>query len=632
MRYAILLIMASLCLSVPLFSQTPVTDRIISVKYQEIPLSFILKDIQKRYAIHFSYTNNLASLGKKITVDISNKPLKNILEVLLDKTDISYQVIGNQVVLKKLTSPRKYPEKAAFSGQGPALVSMKASKEMLSDTSLEKPIPPVDSVVHVASINPIPPEDSVINPLTMNYRRVSGRDQKSLDKEYQLARKQLKEEYIRISDSLNQTDKSTSKTVKANIYKLLYSIQNEITRIGDTLKVHNERKKKTDVQTYDSTGYVYRPIEVSFVTPLGTNGKEGAKTVNNVSLNIIGGYSAGLEGVEASSVFNIENDYMHGSQFSGVVNSVHNDVTGTQMAGVMNLNGGHTNGLQLAGLINIVNDSLKGLQGAGFANIVKGRTKGTQLAGFMNSVGERMQGTQFAGFSNMIHDSAEAVQVAGALNITSGKITGFQAAGLGNIAGGDVNGTQVSGLFNIAKKVKGSQIGIINIADSVTGAQIGILSFSRKGYRRVELSGSELLYGNVAYKMGTKKFYNIFSVGARVSGQQYAWGLGLGFGTSFDLHRNASLSIDAVCNQINENEFWTKNNLNLLNQLKLTAGLRIWGNNELFAGPVWSVMVSNTLNKDGTIGTQLAPWSSYQGLSGGTMVRMWPGFNVGLRF
>ena len=632
MRYAILLIMAFLCLTMFVYAQTPVTEKVITVKYQQIPLSFVLKDIQKRYAIHFSYTNNLLSLSKKISIDMKDASLKNILEILLDNTDITYKVVGTQVVLKKSAIQKKSIEKISFAGQGPALVSNKNQKEMISDTSIEMIIPPVDSAEIPASAQLIPPPDSVINPGTMTYRKVSGKDKKTLDREYLLARKELREQYYRLSDSLNVEDKNNGKIVKANLNKLLLTIQKEISRISDTLQVHNEQKKLVRQEVVDSVGYVYRPLQISFVSLLGTNGMESGRTVNNVSLNIIGGYSAGVEGVEVASIYNLENDYMHGSQFAGIANMVKKDVTGTQIAGVLNVNGGLTNAVQLAGVMNRVDDTLRGFQGAGLLNIVKGNAEGTQFAGLINITGHAMEGAQFAGLVNNIGDSAGAVQFAGLMNVVSNKLTGFQAAGLGNVTKGDLTGTQVSGLFNVAKKVKGSQIGIINIADTVSGVQLGLLSFSKRGYRRLEVFGAEAILGNIAFKMGTHKFYNIFSLGGKVSGNDFTWTAGLGFGTHFKFSNNIGLSLDAICNQVNEQEVWTKDKLNLMNQLKLTIGIKIYKNVELFAGPVWNVMVSNRVDKDGTIGSKIAPWTSYRHLSGNTSITMWPGLNVGLRF
>ena len=106
----------------------------------------------------------------------------------------------------------------------------------------------------------------------------------------------------------------------------------------------------------------------------------------------------------------------------------------------------------------------------------------------------------------------KAGQGAGFLNVTKGDFNGGQIAGFLNTTGGTHSGFQAAGFLNVAKTLKGVQIGIINVADSIEdGAQFGLLSFSRNGYKRLDLIGSETFYGQMNIKLGMKHFYNISS-------------------------------------------------------------------------------------------------------------------------
>lgn len=637
MRYAILLIMLFLCFTSYVKAQVHATDKVVSVKYIETPLSFILKDIQKRYRVNFSYANNLVSLSKKVTVDLHNKPLKQVLDLIFAKTEISYQVIGSQIVLKKSVIPSKIQGRSASSISGPAMASDKSVEEILRDSAVEKTmqlteaVPEKSEVIAVAEVQVL--QDSVINASSMKYNRISASGQEALDMEYRHARKELKARYEEIRDSLEHLDEGREKNIKANFNNILTKMKKEIARISDSLQSHKERKSIAKKQSYDSTGYIYQPIQVSFLYPLSTNGRESGKTVNNVSLNVISGYAAGLEGVEIGTVLNVD-EYIRGSQFAGLANIVTKDVTGAQFAGLLNVNGGLTNAAQFAGFANINGDSIRGMQASGFANIVKGNVRGTQLAGFSNISTHSVTGTQSAGFMNVVADSARAVQFAGFLNVVSADLKGFQAAGFMNIVSGRLNGTQVSGFLNTAGKVRGTQIGIINVADSITdGVQLGLLSFSRRGgYKRFEISGAEAFYANVAFKMGCKRFYNIFALAAQPFRKDFSWGPGYGIGTEVDLGKKAVFNLDLLCYQVNQNRFWSKH-WNLLYQLKMTFGICVKGNMYLFGGPVGNMLVTDSDATEGSLtGAVFAPWTSINETNKPTSIKFWPGFNVGLRF
>ena len=130
-----------------------------------------------------------------------------------------------------------------------------------------------------------------------------------------------------------------------------------------------------------SAGHAQRPVQLSFLPGWGTNGPLNIRETNKFSLNLVGGSSAGLDGVELGGVFNIEKKSVKG--------------------------------VQLAGVVNIVGDSVAGVQAAGVANTAK-QLKGIQLSGVYSGA-DKVEGVQIAGVVNRTH-YLKGVQI-GVINI-----------------------------------------------------------------------------------------------------------------------------------------------------------------------------------------------------------------------
>ncbi|NJO02426.1 MAG: hypothetical protein HC880_12725 [Bacteroidia bacterium] len=247
----------------------------------------------------------------------------------------------------------------------------------------------------------------------------------------------------------------------------------------------------------------------------------------------------------------------------------------------------------------------------------------------LNTVSAAVKGWEIAGVGSVVKDYVWGVQSAGLFNIAR-EVQGLQISGGINVAE-EVEGVQVGGLVNVAKRVKGFQIGLINITDSIKGVPIGLLSFvEQNGYRHLEFWGGETLHSNIGIKIGVKKFYNMLAVGTNYAGQNFRWGIGYGIGTQMDLNPRSFLNIELLSYHINESESFTKQ-LNLLNQLRFNLGKQVGNHFGLFVGPSINVLVSNFKNDNNTVGSRIAPWTFYQGSIEGTSVRMWLGFNFGMR-
>ena len=422
-------------------------------------------------------------------------------------------------------------------------------------------------------------------------------------------------------------------------------------------------------QDREEKEYDYPPFQVTFFPPLGTNGINCGNAVNKLSFNILAGYSAGLEGFELGCFLNGERDFVHGIQIAGFSNLVGGNVFGVQVAGFANANlgkaygtqvsgfanlsgemkgvqvGGFANlslgkalGTQVAGFANVSIGSLKGFQVAGHGNLAVGNVEGLQISGFANIATGKVKGGQISGFANLATANVKGSQISGYANISIGDVKGVQVSGFGNLATGDVKGIQVSGFANYAKDLDGVQVGVINYCKNADkGIPIGVLSIVKDGLRQVELSGGETLHGNVAFKTGVDHFYNIFALGMNFKDEDVRWGPGYGVGTFLKITPSFLANIELMSYHIVEEwdnrwrGFWERNDLNLLNQAKFNLVLRMGNHFSIFGGGTFNVMVSQYKSSDCECGSDIAPWTIYDKTKRNTNVKMWPGFNFGIR-
>src|SRR5690606_22186763 len=167
-----------------------------------------------------------------------------------------------------------------------------------------------------------------------------------------------------------------------------------------------------------------------------------SQVVNQVSLNIIGGHTAGVNGVDVGGVFNVnQQDARY---------------------------------FQTAGLFNLVGRNVEGVQVAGASNMVVREVLGMQVAGVSNRAAD-VTGAQLSGVFNVAAD-----------------VRGFQMTGIANVAG-RVQGVQLAGLINIADS-SDYPIGLVNLVKNGNrsiGIGLGEASMALLTFR----SGGRTLYG-----------------------------------------------------------------------------------------------------------------------------------------
>jgi len=354
-------------------------------------------------------------------------------------------------------------------------------------------------------------------------------------------------------------------------------------------------------------------FQMSFIHPLGTNGKASGKTSNSLSFNILSGYTGGLDGFELSLFSSVINGNMKGCQITGFSNVNLGKAEGAQIGCFSNVNLGQTKGLQISGFSNLVADSAEGVQISGFSNIVKGNYSGAQISGF----------------SNMVNGNTKGVQVSGFANIATGISKGNQISGFSNVAVGESDGAQISGFFNYTRKNKGLQLGFINVADSSEGVSIGFMSIVKQGYYKLNLFTDEMLMVNFNFKMGSNKFYNIWGLSANTE----MWGVTYGIGTRIRSEKKTNFNIDLSATNMSYKKIFELQTC-MKTKIESDVNIKINKKLDLFAGLSYNVFVSDKIldedlqNYVRKITNSKIKYNAFKSVK----MLFWPGFTIGIGY
>lgn len=496
----------------------------ISVETRNEPLTAVLDKIAKAGGFYFSYNSNLAKGDSGVNLSIRNIPVKQALDQLF-RGRMAYKEMSGYIILRASAPPPYWYISGTVrddrSGEKLANVSIYESGNLTGTITDDKGY----FRLSLKEKNKYPPVMAV-HVSRVSYNDTSFIVNTGYDQELEVA--------IQPSDNALETVIVNSRIQRSGLPRLF---------ISSRLK-----KQSANLRNFLAS----KPYQFSLTPGLGTHGELGAQVINNFSFNILGGYTAGVNGFELAGLFNITKK----------------EVKKVQIAGLFNVVGGYVYGLQIAGVHNKVLDSVHGMQVAGITNRVKGDFTGLQLSGLVSD----------------IEGNAEGLIVAGITGTVQKDVKGWQVSGITGINRGQLDGVQISGIYNRTSHLKGLQIGLINVADTAEGYSIGLLNINKKGYHRFSLSGTDQLDLNIAYKAGHKNLYVILQGGLNIL-KDKAYGLGYGFGNELTLHSRFSLINELTCQS-----YYTGNWNSLPFTTTLRSSLVVSRKNiSFFAGPALSV-------------------------------------------
>ncbi len=595
----------------------PPLERIVTISFQQERTDEVLKKLSQQAGFTFSYNATALHTQKLVSGKFTKKTIREVLEALF-AGHLQYKQKSNYIILTKA----QHTTDVVVRGY----VVDEATGQKLKEVSVYDPV-------------------SLRSAITDEYGFFELEVNKPTAEEMKLAVK--KRSY---TDTLVMVSskRSSFQNISLNIDEekwqaLADSIDNKLNRVWSWTKQSVQRINMRNIRDT-----IHRTWQISFVPFVGTNHKLSGNVVNDYSLNVLGGYSAGTRKAEFGGLFNINRgDVRHvqmaglfnlnggkvkGGQFAGLVNANFDSVKAAQFAGLINFNMRSSEGVQFAGLVNTNLHSVKAAQFAGLINFNRHSSEGVQFAGLLNSVIGSYEGSQVAGLFNFVLHDVNGAQVAGLFNVTPRTVGGAQVAGLFNISGGEVKGSQVAGILNVANKVRGTQVGFLNIADSVEGVPVGFLSFVNKGYHKIEIAADEIFPVNVALRTGVKIFHTILTAGIRPEvADTTTWSFGYGVGTAPKLSKNLFLNIDVTSNQVARGNIEA---LNLLNKLYLGLDYQIAKKFSIIAGATLNLHVYNAdFINHAKLFTYYSPTIFSEGsFSNNSQYQMWWGGKVGIRF
>lgn len=598
-------------------SAQSVLNRTVSFAVNRQPLDQVLEILSNKADFYFSYNSNIIKRDSLVTLTVTNRTVRQVMEQLFPE-GYEFRESGNYIILRRtpikltvITNRTMSEEKIYYvtgyvlddqTGETVSNASIYEKRQLASAISdwqgyfRIKLKSRYDKAALTVSREFYEDATIIIQPKYNQQLSIAIMPVEVSDKTITIA-----PYTFQAPDSIVIAVRKADSTHWLYTYRKTDSVKVEKTAMGKWLLHTWQRVQTINLQKF----FVARPYQVSLLPWLSTNGRLNSQVINNVSLNIWGGYSGGVKGVELAGWFNIDKK----------------DVRWLQAAGWFNIVGGQVDGVQLAGIHNTVLDSVTGVQAAGISNFVRRQFIGAQLSGIYNHVGGSMNGLQAAGIGNFANNGTTGAQIAGVLNVNRRNIRGAQIAGILNVNFQETKGAQIAGVINYTKKLSGVQVGLINIADTSDGYSIGLINIIFKGYHKLSVYGNEEFPFNAAFKTGNSKLYSILLAGVEPTKDNKAYTFGYGLGREFNLNKklaaNGEISVQHVY-------LGTWDYLNVLTRMEAHLNFRLGKYLSVFAGPAVSLYYSE----------QTAKIPGYKqnirSMTAGDKVKGWFGFSAGV--
>ncbi len=579
----------------------PLLERTLSISVASESIPALLNRIGQAGGFSFSYNSAIIDANHPVSLDATNQTVRNLLNEIFQGS-MNYKEKGNYLILTKAAPP-----------------PVKNNVVTVTINGYVEDVSTGEKIAHASVYD----KKSITSTVTDEFGYFKMKLEKKTDSiSLSVSKKNYRDTLISITAPLNQY-------VTVKIHPIEKDTTTAIVVIdGLDSTVLVDKKKEEVFFPYESEPNIQNIhdtlnnlVQVSFLPFLGTNGRLSANTINDYSINFLGGYSMGTNQIELGFFFNLDRSDVSWLQIAGFGNMVGGKVYGVQAAGFFNLNGGDTEAIQLSA----------------FANTNLANTRGVQVTGFANTTLGDMYGVQVAGFTNFTGGKAQGVQVAGFGNVQLGNYKGSQFAGFTNLATERITGSQVATFFNYGRKVHGTQIGLINYADSLGGVPIGFLSIVRSGYHKIEFSADEVFYANLAFRTGARKFHTMLMAGFKPQqslqpSDTSVWHFGYGLGTTRKLTRWWFLDLDVSAQHVNKGSF--TNALSLLNKAYVGFDFQVARKLSLATGVTLNGYLTRTTFTDyPSLFTDYQPRIISDTNFGSDLnLKMWWGAKIALRF
>ena len=97
--------------SITLLGQENPLEIKVSLQLKDKTFEDIIKELHEASDVNFSYSTNHFPSNKR-SVEVNNKTIKEVLSIVFENTNLSFKVIGNQIVI----TPKSSKESFTISG------------------------------------------------------------------------------------------------------------------------------------------------------------------------------------------------------------------------------------------------------------------------------------------------------------------------------------------------------------------------------------------------------------------------------------------------------------------------------------------------------------------------------------
>ncbi len=101
-RRILILLFMILMMKAACHSQSVLLDMHVTLNMNHKPLWQVMDSLRKTAHIFIAYSNALFAVDKPVTIAASDRPLRNVLEDILEGTGYTYRIFHNQIVLQPL--------------------------------------------------------------------------------------------------------------------------------------------------------------------------------------------------------------------------------------------------------------------------------------------------------------------------------------------------------------------------------------------------------------------------------------------------------------------------------------------------------------------------------------------------
>lgn len=543
LRLAVVLLLCSLSVTAQ-----KALNREVSIHAVKQPLREVLADMEKQGHFYFSYSSGLIAPDSLVSLQVSGEKVSEVLKILF-KDAFQYKVVNEYIIIQKAP-----PEKYLFL-EG---VLLDCENEEAVDNAS------VYSRSHLVS---------------------------ALSDDQGHFKLRIKEKLLPVSVTVSKLGyRDTTFTYTGSEEKKKICLSRKVFALEEDVMAYSKKRgrfkmsfliPKSQLIHSRNLGNFFTslPYQMSFTPGASTQGKLSSQVVNKVSINMIGGYTGGVNGAEIGGLFNINRKSVRYFQAAGIFNTVFGSVRGVQAGGIYNTVADSVNGLQVGGLFNRVGAFTSGIQTAGICNFAENNLRGVQVAGGFNRVRDTLSGVQ-------------------------------------------------AGIVNSAGHLAGLQVGLINFAESSDGVSIGLLNFIKDGRFDIQVYTTEVFSVALAVKTGTRRFYTSLIFAGDFMNNPAHYSLGLYLGTEMHLHRRWFTKLEAGQSLIVADKW--ENSASFL-RFQPELHYRVSPRLSVFAGP--SLSAYRKPSEDTNTYDALPYFQSrVKMLNRGGNWALWAGFQAGIAF